>query len=349
MNTNAPESASLTRDEMQVFEAARSAVHTLTKTFEMWITIARGVQLARAKADRIGSRGAFQLILEQQAIAPALGSTWNSQKACATKLLRILERLPEIEAWRATLSETKRIQWGAPSTVYTHCPIFKTADDIQAKKDAAALKAASSPNTPSPKLGDLGGDSDLEAAHARIRELEADLATARADRLSSAVDKALDQQEPANAELLPAFADVLGAQADEKPKTSTADNTYAFDLSSPEMILESARNFISTYGRFASVEFSNALYNLINPPIQNTDATDDETDDESEPDYDETAAIKEVWSKARKGANTGGGQSIAISALVARVVKMYPDADLDRVEQEMRVRCKRARGITWVE
>jgi hypothetical protein len=127
MYTNAPESTNLTKEENQVFEAGRAAAASLAKTFELWITVARAVELARIKADRIGTRQAFQRILEQQGLAGVLGNSWASQKSTANKLLTILDHLPEVEQWRSSLSQAQRINWSAPTTVYKHCPLFGNA------------------------------------------------------------------------------------------------------------------------------------------------------------------------------------------------------------------------------
>ena len=136
---NAPESANLSREDNQVFEAARVAAASLAKTFELWITIARAVELARLKADRIGRRNAFQRILEQQGLAGVLGNTWNSQKSTANKLLAILNNLSEVETWRAGLNQHQRISWSAPTTVYKHCPLFGQKTEAE-PGDAALAK-----------------------------------------------------------------------------------------------------------------------------------------------------------------------------------------------------------------
>lgn len=136
-HTNAPESANLSKDDLQIFEAARAAAASLAKTFELWITIARAVELARIKANRTGRRDAFQRIIEQQGLAGVLGSTWNAQKSTAHKLLKILENLSEVTAWQKTLTQHQRISWSAPTTIYKHCPVF--AVDRPEREDAAAL------------------------------------------------------------------------------------------------------------------------------------------------------------------------------------------------------------------
>jgi hypothetical protein len=195
--TNAPESINLTAGELQTFAAARDAVAHLTKTFEQWVIIARAVEIARTRADQWGSRSAFERILNQQGIAHALGAEWSSQKTTAYKLLKILDHLPEIEAWRAELPREKQFAWQAPTTIFKHYPPFK-ADKPERK--------------PKPK-------ADAEA----IDEITADLRKAADDIV-----------------------------------TKTSAGAQAFDLS-PEMIEESARNFIAIYGEERCAQFGAIL------------------------------------------------------------------------------------------
>lgn len=123
-NSNSPESANLTREEVQIFEAGRDAAVSLAKTFELWVTVGRAVELAWTKAKQRGTRHAFQRLLEQQGLAGVLGKSWDSQKSTANKLLAIIKHLPAIEAWRATLEQSERIKWAAPTTIYKRCPVF---------------------------------------------------------------------------------------------------------------------------------------------------------------------------------------------------------------------------------
>jgi hypothetical protein len=115
---NDPESSNLDAAELAVFEAARSGVALLKKTFDTWVTIGRGVVLARDRANRIGGGKTFRRILEQQGLAAVV------PPATATRLEAIIARLSEVEAWRAALSDTRRFNWSSPSAVYKHCPLF---------------------------------------------------------------------------------------------------------------------------------------------------------------------------------------------------------------------------------
>jgi hypothetical protein len=140
--SNAPESEALGSDDVQVFENARSAVVNLKKTLDSWIVIGRAVVRARDIADRRGGRFAFQRLLDQQGIAPALGREWQSQKAQAHKLIALMENLGEVMAWHQGLSPAQQIQWSAPSTIWKHCPVFKKgdADDADAERPPSKQK-----------------------------------------------------------------------------------------------------------------------------------------------------------------------------------------------------------------
>jgi hypothetical protein len=44
--------------------------------------------------------------------------------ATATRLLAIIELLPEVGAWHSRLTEQQQIAWASPSAVMKHCPAF---------------------------------------------------------------------------------------------------------------------------------------------------------------------------------------------------------------------------------
>jgi hypothetical protein len=142
--SNAPESEALALGDIQIFEAARSAIGLLKKTFDTWITIGRAVVRARDIADRRGGGKTFMRLIEQQGLGRIV------DKATASRLERIMERLPEVTAWHETLTEKQRIDWAAPTTIIKRCPVFATpkpdADQPKpltpAEKDRQALAVA---------------------------------------------------------------------------------------------------------------------------------------------------------------------------------------------------------------
>jgi len=155
-----PESRNLTIEEIRIFENARQAVDTLKKTFETWMVIARGVKAARECADRIGGKQAFDKLLQQQGIRAALGKSTASVKSTATNLLRILDNLPEVESWRASLGTWEQVHWASPTAVLKYCPLFQR----QAERDGEEQEKQEKPLSPAQRI------KELEAANAHLQE-----------------------------------------------------------------------------------------------------------------------------------------------------------------------------------
>jgi hypothetical protein len=117
-----PAEEELSLKEREVLDATLTAWESIKKTFQSWMTIAEGLAMFRAKADKLGGRKAFQKILERN----KLGYFASKQgKSTASNLQRIWDKLPEVEAWRKTLTERQRYDWASPRAVITHCPVFK--------------------------------------------------------------------------------------------------------------------------------------------------------------------------------------------------------------------------------
>jgi hypothetical protein len=143
MLTNAPESEAITLEDQTIFDNARSAIVSLKKTFESWMTIGKGVVRAREIADRRGGAKTFMRLIEQQGLASIVN------KATASNLLRIMERYADVVRWHESLTDRQRIDWAAPTTIIKRCPIFcnpSLADDgnrmTPAERDRQALAAA---------------------------------------------------------------------------------------------------------------------------------------------------------------------------------------------------------------
>jgi hypothetical protein len=121
-----------TRAEERALDAALKAASGWGRTFEAWVAIARGLAAIQARTIRMrdagnGDRQTFIRLLQESPLAPYLGRTWFSQVSTASKLLRILDRLPEVERWRATLTPEQRLHWTVPTSVYKWCPAFQSA------------------------------------------------------------------------------------------------------------------------------------------------------------------------------------------------------------------------------
>lgn len=117
------------------------------------MVIGKAVAAARARADRIGGGKTFRRILEQQRLARVV------PPATATRLLAIIENLPAVVAWQATLTEHQQIAWASPSAVFKHCPIF-----AKAKSGARPVRT----------LPRIGLEVALDAVLDHLHEMDAD-------------------------------------------------------------------------------------------------------------------------------------------------------------------------------
>jgi len=117
---NDPESSWLTEDDRVLFEDARLALQKLKITFEKWVTIGHAVVRARVIATSHGGRNTFQRLLIQQGLSEIVGD-----KGSLSRLEKIMAHLPDVQAWRFTLTEGQKINWAAPNTVFKRCPLFK--------------------------------------------------------------------------------------------------------------------------------------------------------------------------------------------------------------------------------
>jgi hypothetical protein len=159
-NFNDPESRSLTSEETALFEAAREAVGFLKKTFPTWIVIGHAVVAARERADQFGGGKTFRIILEQQGISQVV------PPSTATRLIAIIEHLPEVQAWHADLTDDRKFAWASPSSVFQRCPVFAELKKTMKKKK----KPQPSMAPPSPHNARV-----IEQQEARIEELQEEL------------------------------------------------------------------------------------------------------------------------------------------------------------------------------
>jgi hypothetical protein len=168
VDTNAPESQTLDRDELALCEAARQAALQLKLTFDNWMTIGRAVAALRKHADRLIEKGwavrtTFPCLIEQQGLAQLL------DKAKTSRLLTIMDRLPEVQAWHATLTLKEQIAWASPDSIVRKCPVFDQPAD---------------PKPPQPTIRHELADLQVCELQARVAELEKELAGAHATEVS---------------------------------------------------------------------------------------------------------------------------------------------------------------------
>jgi hypothetical protein len=92
-----------------------------------WVLIGEGLKLLRAKADKLGGRNAFKHLLESN----DLGYFASSRgKSTATNLLRIMNKLPEVQEWHKSLNDRERYEWASPRAVIQHATL---ADKVTRK------------------------------------------------------------------------------------------------------------------------------------------------------------------------------------------------------------------------
>jgi hypothetical protein len=123
----------ITPDEHRVLQAAQVALTSLRRSFDDWVAVGCGLQLLRQKADQIGTRTAFNELRERH----HLGDKYF-RKETVSRLLRVMDNLQAVQAWRLALNEKQRIDWASPDTVVRRCPVFS-------KPKTATAKAKPSP------------------------------------------------------------------------------------------------------------------------------------------------------------------------------------------------------------
>jgi hypothetical protein len=123
----------------------------------MWIVIGHAIVAARKRADQIGGGKAFGVILEQQGISQVVPS------ATATRLIAIIERLAEVQAWHASLTDDRKFAWAAPSSIYQHCLVFN-----ELKRETKRKKKTQPAMAPSSKHN----ARFIEQQEERIQELQ---------------------------------------------------------------------------------------------------------------------------------------------------------------------------------
>lgn len=134
---NAPEAGALTLAEHDKIEAActawRSLKETIKRTFELWITIGQGLQTLRNKADHLGGRSTFERLRNQAGLG-------EIDKGTVSRLLQIMERLPEVTRWHDQLPEYQQVEWASPSALFKHCPIVAKPKIADAEKRLSPME-----------------------------------------------------------------------------------------------------------------------------------------------------------------------------------------------------------------
>src|SRR5215207_3597475 len=203
---NALESQRLSDDDRRLVEAAQNALASIAKTFDNWVTVGRAIDALRRRAKEIGGKATFKRLLDQQGFGDINPGT-------ITILLKIIDNLPAVVAWHETLAPKQKRQWGSPSSVNRHCPVF----------------AKDKPPTP-PKSPNVSVereierlDSERDRLQARVQELEEerDRLQAQPVELLSRCEAALDCLSPLDLIGVLARIESLRAAVDVRMQAAT--------------------------------------------------------------------------------------------------------------------------------
>jgi hypothetical protein len=192
VDMNARESQTLDRDELALCEAARQSALQSKLSFDNWMTIGRTVAALRTHVDsRIekggASRTTFPRLIEQQGLGQLLDTAKTS------RLLTIMDHLPEVQAWHATLTLKEQIAWASPDKIVRKCPVFN--QPAQPKPPETAVRR------------ELGRERlQVSELQARVAELEEELAGARATKVS---DDHIVVAQPGLEDIRNAYAETL--------------------------------------------------------------------------------------------------------------------------------------------
>jgi len=127
----------ITPDERRVLQAAHVALIALRRTFDHWVTVGRGLQLLRQKADQIGIRNAFNDLRDQHRLGDK-----HFRKEVVSRVLKVMDNLDAVRAWRAGLTERQRVEWASPDTIVRRCPIFNKSKTTGEAKPSPYAKLA---------------------------------------------------------------------------------------------------------------------------------------------------------------------------------------------------------------
>jgi hypothetical protein len=142
---NQPSDLPTLNEQLYIYaENARAAAQILRKTFETWLEIGRFLKALHDWADEIGGKKTYDKLREREGLGKDI-----INKTRSSRLLKIIDNLPAVEAWRATLTGTQRFEWASPEAVHRHCPVFAkpkapdtTGKSNRAKAAFGALKDA---------------------------------------------------------------------------------------------------------------------------------------------------------------------------------------------------------------
>jgi hypothetical protein len=126
----------LTPEESLHLAAGQEAMRMEKNSFDRWILIGHAIVGLRAAANRIDGdkkkTPTFNELLRQNGFE-RLADRANT--ATTSRLLKIMDKLDAVLAWRAPLTESEKWKYASPLSVVRHCPVFNkpTAEPKAAK------------------------------------------------------------------------------------------------------------------------------------------------------------------------------------------------------------------------
>lgn len=112
-----------TNDDLTIARAREALDHVkMDGPWQTWVTIGYGLRVCRARALDSSHSNDMSTRRAKDAIAGELHRTTLDRldKAVRSDLLVLMDMLPAVEAWRATLSSSQREGWSHPRTVLRH-------------------------------------------------------------------------------------------------------------------------------------------------------------------------------------------------------------------------------------
>ena len=126
--TTADRLPSLNEQRHVYVETARGAIAALRKTFETWVQVGIGLQALHDLADEIGGKQTYDRLREREGLGKNIVN-----KSRSSRLLAIIDKLSQVEEWRASLTDNQRFEWASPEAVHRHCPLLKPRDNAEPK------------------------------------------------------------------------------------------------------------------------------------------------------------------------------------------------------------------------
>jgi hypothetical protein len=164
---NVGDGPTFTPDQEEILAAGLKVLADVTKherafaarrTWEYWKPIARALQAIRdvAKAAKIS----FPELRERRGYG-------GLQRDRISRLIKVIDHEPAVEAWRASLTDEQRRDWSSAEAIVRHCPAIPKKSK---NGDGAPRKRLTLANARK-KIKEL--EAEIDGLNEQVRELEA--------------------------------------------------------------------------------------------------------------------------------------------------------------------------------